>query len=322
MADGVEMRDNAADARAFAVVRILCRRSAKDFYYSSVFLPRFKRDAACAVYAFVRLINEALRQPEGEDNASTCCSASPLDQRLEVMRALIRDIDADRMELPLPEFRSQGQHVLHAVAQTIRRYEIPPEYFLAIAEGCRTDLTTRRYATWKSLEAHCDHTAGVAARIIGCVFGLRHSDAGQQLVQLGNAMRLTSILRDVQTDFRQARIYLPLEDMVRFGYSERDLARSVVNENFRELMRFQIARARQLYREGSAGLCWLADDGSRLTAATIAVIHSGILRSIERQNHDVLTRRIVHLVPDKLRRLPNAWKLARRTAVDPIPSVF
>jgi len=110
--------------------------------------------------------------------------------------------------------------------------------------------------------------------------------------------------------------------MARFGYSERDLSKGVVNDNFRALMKFEIARARQLFREGSEGLCWLAGDGSRLTASAMAVTYSGILRAIERQGYDVFARRAHLRFAEKLARVPRAWRLARRQPDQRLPRVF
>jgi len=326
----MEKRDT-TDEQAFRAARAICRRHAKSFYFASVFLPRAKRDAAYAVYAFCRMIDDAIDQPgDAEDSkpappstlAASCCSTNSLEQRLEMFRARLNDIYAERLELPLPEFRSEEQHALRAFALTVHRYEIPQEYFMELAEGCRMDLTITRYATWNALEKYCYRVAGVVGLIMSCVFGLQHSDAGKQAVQMGNAMQLTNILRDIQEDFERGRIYLPLEDMARFGYSERALSEGTVNDAFRELMKFEIARARTMYQESSAGLCWLADDGSRVTAATMAVVYSGILNAIETQRYDIFSRRAGLSTPQKLRRLPAAWKLARRRPEDAVPRVF
>jgi phytoene synthase len=236
-----------------------------------------------------------------------------------MFRDRLAEIYDNRLDLPLPQYRSQDQNALHAFGKTVHRYQIPQKYFLELAEGCRMDLTIKRYATWKSLENYCYHVAGVVGVIMSCVFGVTSSDAGRQAVLMGNAMQLTNILRDVKEDWERGRIYLPLEDMVRFGYSEKDLSRGVVNDKFRALMQFQIERARDLYRQGAQGLCWLADDGSRLTASAMAVIYSGILEAIERQRYDVFSSRAHLTTAQKFRRLPGAWRLARRSHRQPLP---
>src|SRR5581483_7540284 len=260
-------------------------------YFASFFLPKHKRNAAYAVYAFCRMIDDAIDQDDRSIESTGSCECGGLDGRLSLFRDRLDEIYSGTLELPNPEFRSRTQHALSAFAHTVQRYEIPKKYFFDLAEGCRMDLTVKRYATWNSLENYCYHVAGVVGLIMSCIFGLRHSDAGEQAIAMGNAMQLTNILRDIREDWQRGRIYLPLEDLARFGYSESDLSRCVVNEPFRRLMKFEVARARSLYRDASKGLCWLADDGSRLTASAMAVIYSGILDAIERQGYDVFRRR-------------------------------
>ena len=316
-----------ADERAFAAAREICRRHARSFYFASFFLPKHKRDAAYAVYSFCRMIDDAIDLPEQEAQrepsvvGGACCSTSGLDARLGMFHARLDEIYANGLRPP-EEGADETNAALYAFAQTVHRYSIPKEYFLDLAEGCRMDLTIKRYATWASLERYCYHVAGVVGLIMCGVFGLTNSDAHRQAVLMGNAMQLTNILRDIREDYERGRIYLPQEDLARFGYSEKDLARGVVNERFVELMKFEVARARQMYREGAQGLCWLAGDGSRLTASTMAVIYGGILDAIERRNYDVFSGRAHLTTMQKVRRLPGAWRLARRGDGEALPAVF
>jgi phytoene synthase len=309
---------------AFCASRAVCKEHAKSFYFASFFLPKHKRNAAYAVYAFCRMIDDAIDQDDAsiESTGRSSCGCGGVDARLSLFRDRLDEIYSGTLELPNSEFRSQTQHALFAFSKTVERYEIPKQHFVDLAEGCRMDLTIQRYATWNSLEKYCYHVAGVVGLIMSCVFGLRHSEAGEQAIAMGNAMQLTNILRDLREDWLRGRIYLPLEDLARFGYTEADLSRGVVNDAFRRLMKFEVARARSLYREGSKGLCWLADDGSRLTASTMAVIYSGILDSIERQKYDVFRRRAHLTTGQKLRRLPASWRLAKREDGEPMPRVF
>lgn len=245
-----------------------------------------------------------------------------LEGRLKKFQDQLDEIYSERLNLPPPRERSQSQHALSAFAQTVKRYEIPQQHFIDLAEGCRMDLTIHRYDTWNDLEKYCYHVAGVVGLTMSCIFGLSHDAARQQAIAMGNAMQLTNILRDVKEDWRRGRIYLPREDMARFGYVEEDLSRGICDDAFRRLMKYEIARARQLYRQASKGLCWLANDGSRLTASAMAVIYSGILDSIERQHYDVFKTRAHLTLGQKLRRLPAARRLAKREQTDPLPAVF
>ncbi|MGH7176059.1 MAG: phytoene/squalene synthase family protein, partial [Tepidisphaeraceae bacterium] len=279
-----------ADPAAFAAARAICRRHARSFYFASAFLPRRKRDAAYAVYAFCRMIDDAIDVPQDQlvgaavrrehpvmslPQVDKSCDMNSLQMRLDLLSDRLDEVYDDRLELPAVDARSEQQHALEAFAQTVRRYEIPKQHFLDLAEGCRMDLTVLRYQTWKDLENYCYHVAGVVGLIMCGVFGLTHSDAHKQAVMMGNAMQLTNILRDVKEDWDRGRVYLPQEDLRRFAYGESELSDGVVNENFRELMRFEINRTRQLYRDAAEGLCWLAGDGSRLTASVMAVVYGG-----------------------------------------------
>ena len=330
-----------ADAAAFQVVRDVCRRHAKEYFFASGFLPKPKRDAVYAVYAFCRMIREALDvddasvegaaglrhhpavvSPASLEPDTGCASGSSLQARLDMLRERLDEIYDDRLELPRPESRSAAQHTLHALGLAVRRHEIPRQLFLDFAEGCRADLAVARYATWKSLEKHCFYTAGVVGLMVACVLGLTHSGAGGQAVEMGMAMRFTSILRDLKADWKRGRVYLPLEDVVKFRYTERDLAAGVVNDNFRELMRFEVARARKMYRQAAEGVCWLAGDGARLAASTVAVLHAGTLAAIERKGYDVFSRPVRVTPGQKFRLLSAAPRLARRRGRTPVPNVF
>src|ERR1700733_6233118 len=262
----------ANEEQAFAVARAACRREMRGFYFATAFLPRKKRDGVCAAMAFCGMIAEAFEDVSGDS----------LDSRLSLLRERLDDVYQNRLELPDAAFRSEEQHILRAVSLTISQFEIPQQYFLDVALGQQMASTIARYPTWSALEKYCYHVSGVVALILSCILGLTHSDAKQHAIHLGNAIGFTGILRNVKHDFSRGRIYLPLEDMVRFKYSERDLASGIVNDQFHQLMKFEIDRARRLYREGADGLCWLAGDGSRFAASLIVVNQAAQLDAVER----------------------------------------
>jgi phytoene synthase len=317
-----------ADRLALRAARDVCRRHGNDFYYASAFLPRGKRDAAHVLFAFCRMTREALGCAGEEASPAVrmrhrplavapsagvgCCSAHASDERVALFCNRLDEIYAGRLELPAPASRSEPQHVLHAFGQAVRRFQVPRQYFVDVANAIRNEQTVRRYATWASVERHCRRSGGSAALAAGCVLGFTNSGAVEQANKLGVAIRFTQFLRDLKDDVAAGTVYLPLEDMARFRYSERELAAGVVNANFRELMRFEVARARRLFREAAGGLCWVAGDGSRLAAATLVAWSSGLLDAIERHGYDVFSRRLVLTRTQKLRRLSLAWRLARR----------
>ncbi len=286
----------------------ICRRHAKSFYFASYFLPKPKRRAAYAVYSFCRLLDDAVDTRPGREA-----------EGIAEFERILDSVYLDELD-HLP--KDEPGLALRAFQATVREHDIPRVLFVELAEGCRMDLTISRYTTWRDLEVYCYHVAGVVGLMMSCIFGPIDESTREQAVTMGNAMQLTNILRDVKEDFDRGRIYLPAEDMERFHVSEADLAAGRTTREFIELMQFEIARARSLYRSGAAGLCKLADDGSRTTAAAMAVIYSGILCSIEAQQYDVFSRRAHLSMLQKLARVPLARRLARRQDGAPIPEVF
>jgi phytoene synthase len=327
-------------APAFAASQAICRRGPRSFHAASVFLPRVKRNAACAVHAFFRMIDEALREPgvihrtaenlrhhptivtPASLTGHACGVGGELEDRIAMLRNRLDEIYDGRLELPAVESRSPSQHALYAFEQTVRRYQIPRQHFVDFAESIRIENTIVRYPTWTRLDTYCNLAGGVVAQAIAGALGLQHSDAGGQMAQLGRAIRLAAILQHLKHDLDHGRIFLPLEDLARFRYSEKDLMNRLVNDEFRALMKFEVDRARDLYRKGSEGLCWLADDGSRLAAATVIVSHTAILTAIEQRNYNLLDDPVELKGNQKLRRLARAWRLARRSATEPLPDVL
>jgi phytoene synthase len=314
-----------AAATAFAAARSICRRHAPDLSFASVFLPVAKRNAVWALYAFARLIRGALplTSPIGAPSSS-CRSPGSEDQIANLLAQRLGDIYyRDQLELPLPELRDEAQQVLYAVRQTIRRYHVPQQHWMELTEGYRLDAQVARYATWAVLERHCRGTGGVIGLIAGCVLGLTHSDAGRHLSQLGVAIRLTHILTNLREDLGAGRLYLPLEDLAEFRVTQRDLSSGLRKPSVRELLKFEIARARRLYREGGEGIRWIAGDGSRMAASTFLITSSAMLGAIERRDYDVFSLGPIRLNnSEKLRHVGAAWRLARRKAGAPLPDVF
>ncbi|HWP39760.1 MAG TPA: phytoene/squalene synthase family protein, partial [Tepidisphaeraceae bacterium] len=265
-----------AAQRAFAAARQLCRKAAGGYFHAIAILPGVRRDAACAVLAFCAMLREAMAVPGRE----------------AMVRDRIQAIYAGSLQLPLVTFRSPEQHTLHAFELAARRFEIPKQDLLDFADACEADLRTVRHATWASLEKHCRGIGGSVGRMLGYVLGMTHSDATQYAVAMGAAMRLTNLLHELRTDLSRGRLYLPLEDLVRCGCSERQLYAGLVNDRFCQLMRIQIERARLLYRKAAEGICWLAGERSRLAVSIVAVQHAGILDAIERAGYDVFKGQI------------------------------
>jgi 15-cis-phytoene synthase len=282
-------------ANAYASARKICKHHARSFYFASHFLPRPKRDHAYAVYAFCRLLDDAADE-------------EPSIESVTRFEDLLGDVYEGRMV-------ESNEPSMQAFAHTVKACEIPRSYFADLAQGCRMDFDVVKYATWPELEKYCYHVAGVVGLIMCRVFGMHDETALANAVQMGNAMQLTNILRDIREDKVRGRVYVAREDLERFGVSEADLDASSATEGLKQVVKFNIERARGLYTQAARGLRALPDDGSRLTACVMAVVYAGILGAIERQGHDVMFRRARTNLLGKLLRVLKARRLARGQVV-------
>lgn len=294
---------------AYAAAEMICRRHAKSFYFASHFLPERKRRRAYAVYAFCRLLDDAVDEAASRDQQ---------EKRLELFENLLTRCYSGE----IVQDSTTDSLALQAFSMTVRECHIPKRLFHELAEGCRMDLTTHRYPDWKSLERYCYHVAGVVGLIMCHVFEVPDSSVHQQAICMGNAMQLTNILRDVGEDADRGRIYIPQNELKQFGVDEIDLLNKNPTPAFKHLMRFQIDRARMLYQQASQGLCELASDGSRQTACVMASVYSGILQAIEKQDYDVFSQRAHLGLMGKLKRLGPAMRLCQLEYADRVPDVF
>jgi 15-cis-phytoene synthase len=319
-------------AQAYAVARDACRRRGGEWLLASVFLPRRKRRTVYAAMAMCQMVADALIDADGASHGAaqlrhhpvngpaSCCSGED-DRRIRLLRERLEVIYSGRMELPSPAARSASQHVLQAFSDAIGHHEIPLEAFIDFADAQQAYLRVRRYATWGSLAAVLGRRGGAVARIVASIVGVTHSDAHRSFAELAVAVQLSWLLRDMAKAARQGRIDLPLADMASFGYSERDLLSARTSGGFSELIRFEADRARDLYHGGAEGLCWLAGDGSRLAAAILLVQTMGLLAAVEDSAESLFSKPPRLSTATKLRRLPDAWRLAMRAPGEPLPRI-
>ncbi len=223
----------------------------------------------------------------------------------------------EKGKAPLADLRDETQRVMAAMTQTVRRFEIGREAMTQWVDACAADTGVKRYATWTALQRHCDALGGAVATMIACVLGVTHSDATNQIVAAGRAGRLIEILRNLKADAARDRAYLPLEDMVRCRYGERDLLGGVADERFAQLIAIQAQRARQSLHQAADAICWLAGDGGRLAAAAYVEMQLAMLDEIERSPATLISGPPTLAMARVLRRLPGAWRLARRRGDEP-----
>jgi len=257
-------------AEAFAWTRQLAKTHYENFTVGSWLLPRGKRQHVFNLYAYARTVDDLGDEFEGDRLAA-------LD---DFERKLRRCHAGDPGDEPL----------FAALAPTIREFEIPIEPFLKLIEANRMDQRRKRHPTIEDLIFYCDFSANPCGHLFLYVFGYRDR-ARQSLADCTcTALQLTNFWQDLAVDYRAGRIYLPLEDLKRFGYAEEDLAGSVVNDAFRELMRFEIGRTRELFTRGLA----LAGHVEGAVRTDIRLFTKGglkILEAIEESDFDVYRKR-------------------------------
>jgi phytoene synthase len=252
----------------------VARTRARNFYYSFVLLPRAKRDAMCAIYAFMRYCDDLSDDPSaGADQARSS---------IERWRA---DLDAALAG------RFSGHPVWPAFHETVARYNIPARYFADMIEGVSSDLEPRLIQSFDELYSYCYRVASVVGLTVIHIFGFESPDAPLLAEKCGIAFQITNILRDIKEDAERQRIYLPAEDLERFGVSAEDLLAGKRTDGFVELMRFEAARARAYYTE-SAPLVGMVSPGSRSSLWALIEIYSRLLDRIVKSGFDVLARRI------------------------------
>jgi len=273
---------------AYADCRNITRREAKNFYYAVVTLPPDKRKAVYAAYAFCRQCDDSVDE-----------AASP-----EAKLSALTDL---QVNLALAYEGRSATPVFLALADTADRYDIPQEYFSEIIRGVESDLVKTRYQDFDELREYCYRVASVVGLVCLQIFEYRDPAARDYAVDLGLAMQLTNIVRDVREDWSMGRVYLPQDEMARFGYTEEQLGAGIHNDAFVELLRFQGQRARSYFRSGFRLLPYLSRR-SRACPAALGAIYSRVLDRIEASGYDVLgEQRIALSGSEKARIAARAW---------------
>ena len=286
-----------------------CRREtaewAKTFYLGTLLMPPAKRRAIWAIYVWCRRTDELMDSPEAMARTVEELAAR-LDTWEQRTRALFAGEVRDGLDLVMRD--------------TIERYPQPLQPYLDMIEGMRMDLNTTRYADFDQLYLYCYRVAGTVGLMTQEVMGVdpaytsapwsARPDTSEAAVALGIANQLTNILRDVGEDRGRGRIYLPQEDLTRFGYSEAELMAGTLNDSWRELMRFQLARARDWFARSEAGVRWLAPDARWPVWASLR-LYRGILDVIEELDYDVFNHRAYVPTSGKFLDLPRSFVIAQ-----------
>lgn len=270
-----------------------------NFYYSFSLLPKDERDAIHSIYEFCRYTDDLVDEeyfPETSIIAADLRSSEKKRQRLAWWRTEVERCYSGTSSHP----------VLRGLHLVISRFKVPKQYLLTLIDGVETDLLRSRYETFEDLKDYCYSVASIIGLICIEIFGYKHEETKEYAVQLGYALQLTNILRDIKEDAAKGRIYLPLEDLRRFGYTEHELLNGKYNWQFIELMKFETARARKYYQDARELL--RKDEKFTLFAAEIMdAIYFRLLRKIELSEFDVFDRRITVSTPHKLLIVGRFW---------------
>jgi phytoene synthase len=278
-------------ADSYAYCERLARREAGNFYHAFRLLPRPQRRAMCALYAFMRVADDLSDGPESIPEKRALLD----DWRRQLERAL----------------SGTYTHRLHpAFSHTVAAYGIPPQYFVDVLDGVCMDLEPVRYETFADLYPYCYRVASAVGLACIHVWGFERPEAKGLAESAGIAFQLTNILRDLSEDAARGRVYLPREDLRRFGYTEEQLRRGERDDNFRRLMRFESERARSYY-EAARPLAPLLRPAGRAVYLVMARTYRDVLEAIEKRDYDVFSGRVRlsrwHKLWLALRALPVRW---------------
>ncbi len=254
------------------VADIITRQSKTNFMISFSLLPEPKREAINTVYAFCRCTDDIV--DEGNDEQAKHDKLARWTYELEM------------------GFRNQSVYpLLNKLNVIAGRFNIPAAHFFELIRGMRMDLEQKRYETFEDLEQYCYRVASTVGLMCSEIFGYKNKRTLQYAIDLGIALQLTNIVRDVRSDALRDRIYIPLEDFERFGYTEEELFASVYNENFVKLMHYEAQRARRYYEKARASLAE-EDHRAFFSARIMDRIYYRILDKIEQRSYAVFEEKI------------------------------
>ena len=273
-AGGKKLEGGLSLAQSYELCRRVQRSHSRTYYFSTRLFPPEVRPHVHALYAFMRYADEIVDNP----------GLTNLEEQFAALQAF--------EEEALAAMAGEEVHnpVLRAFANTARERGIAPENVAAFMKSMKMDTRAFRHPTYEDLAVYTYGSAAVVGLMMCRVLGVADERAEEHAEALGVAMQLSNFLRDIGEDWRRGRVYLPLEDLARFGYAEGDLEAGVVDERFVELMRFEIERARVLYAIADEGMGYVPR-GRRYPVVVARELYAAILDRVEAQGYDVYTRR-------------------------------
>lgn len=254
-----------------SIEQSITKNSGSSFYYTFLFLPEKKKKAMHTVYAFCRITDDIADSLEESDEEKLI--------KLELWKSELTNALKSNSKFEL----------LNNLSAVIKDFNMSTEPFFDLIEGVKMDLTKKRYATFDELKIYCYRVASTIGLMSIELFGYQNPKSREYAYNLGIAMQLTNILRDLKTDAEQDRIYIPQEDLLRFNYSEEDLKKYIYNDSFIELMKFESSRAEYFYQKADEHF---QNDDSKVLAMGKAMqeIYFKILQRIKKNKFDVFTK--------------------------------
>ncbi len=266
------MVTHAALIRSYRYCEVLTRREAGNFYPAFCVLPRQQRLSMCALYAFMRIADDLSDEP------------GPVALKRAGLARWRQGLD--------DALGGIYEHPSHAaLADTVGRYNIPREYLAAVLDGVEMDLEPVRYQTFDALRTYCYRVASAVGLACIHIWGFTHPRAKTYAEDAGLAFQMTNILRDLGEDAACARVYLPAEDLARFGYSEEKLLHGTCDDSFRALMAFEVERTRGFYDASWPLMAQLRPPG-RAVFSVMAKTYRGLLEAVASRPADVFTKRV------------------------------
>lgn len=283
---------------AYKYCEAVTKTHAKSFHFAASFLPRHKREQVFPIYAFCRHVDDEIDEILDGDEESAVAAVDRWKSRLE-------GVYSDSYD-PTTEENEGHRNVFIAWRHMLRDYSIPLQHPLDLIKGVVQDTYKKRYLNFEELYQYSYRVASTVGLMSSEILGYSDESALDYAESMGIGMQLTNILRDVREDAERGRIYIPREDLERFGIDESEIMSGIMSDRFREMMVFQVARAREYYAKGEKGIRMLEAD-SRFTVLLASRVYARILDQIERLDFNVFSGRASTSKVQKLMMLPRIW---------------
>lgn len=251
----------------------IVKKSKTNFLYSTIFLDSEKQDALKTIYSFCRHSDDLVDDEHSDLNTKKI------------------NLENWRNEFLLSQKSGSRIKILNDLKNVIDKYNISPEIFLELLKGMEMDLVKTRYKTFDELKLYCYYVASTVGLMTIEVFGYKDNAIKEYAINLGIALQLTNILRDVKKDALKGRIYLPLDDLAKYNYSEEELMESVYNENFIRLMKNESEITKSFYKKADSYLV-KSEKGRMMSARIMEHIYFKLLKKIEKNKYNIFDKRI------------------------------